>query len=137
MLVVNGYSGRPAEFSTLFVHSSVWYIVCCGFVFDFSFSRLKIACSEERANARELFSTIFARNSTADVIVVWAGVVGIATALQLRLAGMDVLLLDRDPPAAGTSSGNAGALAISQVIPLAEPGVLRQVPACCLIPWGR
>ncbi|WP_024303235.1 FAD-binding oxidoreductase [Pseudogulbenkiania sp. MAI-1] len=72
----------------------------------------------------------------ADVIVVGAGVVGIATALQLRLAGMDVLLLDRDPPAAGTSSGNAGALAISEVIPLAEPGVLRQVPRWLLDPLG-
>lgn len=77
-----------------------------------------------------------ASEGVADVIVVGAGVVGIATALQLRLAGMDVLLLDRDPPATGTSSGNAGALAISEVIPLAEPGVLRQVPRWLLNPLG-
>jgi D-amino-acid dehydrogenase len=43
-----------------------------------------------------------------DVIVIGAGVVGITTALQLRLAGLDVLLLDRDQPAVGASSGNAG-----------------------------
>ena len=74
--------------------------------------------------------------SRADVIVVGAGVVGIASALQLRLAGLDVLLLDRDPPASGTSSGNAGALAVSEVLPLAEPGVLRQVPRWLLNPLG-
>lgn len=72
----------------------------------------------------------------AEVIVVGAGVVGIATALQLRLAGMDVLLLDRDPPAAATSSGNAGAFAVSEVLPLAGPGILRQVPGWLLDPLG-
>ncbi|WP_207456298.1 FAD-dependent oxidoreductase [Azospirillum sp. SYSU D00513] len=71
-----------------------------------------------------------------DVIVVGAGVVGIATALQLRQAGLDVLLLDSGAPAAGTSSGNAGAFAVSEVLPLAEPGVLRKVPGWMLDPLG-
>ncbi|WP_448205868.1 NAD(P)/FAD-dependent oxidoreductase [Azospirillum sp. sgz302134] len=71
-----------------------------------------------------------------DAIVVGAGVVGIATALHLRLAGLDVLLLDPDPPAAGASSGNAGAFAVSEVLPLAEPGVLMKVPGWMLDPLG-
>lgn len=72
----------------------------------------------------------------ASVIVVGAGVVGIAAALQLRLAGFDVTLLDRGEPAMKTSYGNAGAFAISDVIPLAEPGVLRKVPGWMLDPLG-
>ncbi|MBV8680926.1 MAG: FAD-dependent oxidoreductase [Aquitalea sp.] len=71
-----------------------------------------------------------------NVIVVGAGVVGIAIALQLRLAGFGVTLLDRGEPAMETSYGNAGAFAISDVIPLAEPGVLRKVPGWMLDPLG-
>jgi D-amino-acid dehydrogenase len=71
-----------------------------------------------------------------DVIVIGAGVVGITTALQLRLAGLDVLLLDGNRPAAGASSGNAGALAVSEVLPLAEPGMLLKVPGWMLDPLG-
>ncbi|RQO77704.1 amino acid dehydrogenase [Aquitalea sp. FJL05] len=72
----------------------------------------------------------------SDVIVVGAGVVGIAIALQLQLAGFGVTLLDRGEPAMETSYGNAGAFAISDVIPLAEPGVLRKVPGWMLDPLG-
>ncbi|MBX9348480.1 FAD-dependent oxidoreductase [Chromobacterium vaccinii] len=72
----------------------------------------------------------------AAVIVVGAGIVGIAAALQLRLAGFEVTLLDRGEPAMETSYGNAGAFAVSDVIPLAEPGVLRKVPGWMLDPLG-
>ncbi|HJU49573.1 MAG TPA: FAD-dependent oxidoreductase [Pseudogulbenkiania sp.] len=70
------------------------------------------------------------------VIVVGAGIVGIASALQLRLAGCEVTLLDRGEPAMETSYGNAGAFAVSDVIPLAEPGVLAKVPGWMLDPLG-
>ncbi|MXR37482.1 NAD(P)/FAD-dependent oxidoreductase [Craterilacuibacter sinensis] len=70
------------------------------------------------------------------VIVVGAGVVGIASALQLRLAGCEVTLLDRGDAAMQTSYGNAGAFAVSDVIPLAEPGVLARVPGWMLDPLG-
>jgi D-amino-acid dehydrogenase len=70
------------------------------------------------------------------VVVVGAGIVGIASALQLRLAGCEVTLLDRGEPARETSYGNAGAFAVSDVIPLAEPGVLRKVPGWMLDPLG-
>lgn len=72
----------------------------------------------------------------SDVIVAGAGVVGIAIALQLQLSGFGVTLLDRGEPAMETSYGNAGAFAISDVIPLAEPGVLRKVPGWMLDPLG-
>lgn len=70
------------------------------------------------------------------VVVVGAGIVGIASALQLRLAGCEVTLLDRGEPARETSYGNAGAFAVSDVIPLAEPGTLRKVPGWMLDPLG-
>lgn len=70
------------------------------------------------------------------VLVAGAGVVGIATALQLRLAGCEVVLVDRGEPAMATSYGNAGAFAVSDVIPLAEPGVLARVPGWMLDPLG-
>lgn len=71
-----------------------------------------------------------------DVLVVGAGVVGIVAALQLRLAGMDVMLLDQNPPASGTSSGNAGAIAISEVLPLADAKTLRRIPGWLFDPMG-
>jgi D-amino-acid dehydrogenase len=70
------------------------------------------------------------------VVVVGAGIVGIASALQLQLAGCEVTLLDRGEPARETSYGNAGAFAVSDVIPLAEPGVLAKVPGWMLDPLG-
>ncbi|WP_415773948.1 NAD(P)/FAD-dependent oxidoreductase [Pseudomonas sp. LB3P38] len=76
------------------------------------------------------------RTSGCDALVVGAGVVGIATALQLQLAGLEVLLLDQNPPASGTSSGNAGAIAISEVLPLADAKTLRKIPGWLFDPMG-
>lgn len=71
-----------------------------------------------------------------DVVVIGAGIIGIAIALRLQMAGMQVRLLDRDPPARGASFGNAGALATSEVIPLAEPGIWKKLPGWMLDPLG-
>ena len=58
-----------------------------------------------------------------DVIVIGAGVVGSRRRLPLRRAGMTVLVLDREGPAAGASAGNAGAFAFTDILPLASPGI--------------
>ncbi|TDR73303.1 NAD(P)/FAD-dependent oxidoreductase [Paludibacterium purpuratum] len=76
------------------------------------------------------------QTSQPSVIVVGAGIVGIACALQLRLAGCPVTLIDRGEPARETSFGNAGAFAISDVMPLAGPGVLARVPGWLFDPLG-
>jgi glycine/D-amino acid oxidase-like deaminating enzyme len=47
-----------------------------------------------------------------------------------------VLVLDRDAPGSGASSGNAGAISAGSVAPLAMPGVLKQVPGMLLDPAG-
>lgn len=70
------------------------------------------------------------------VTVIGAGVVGLATALALQLAGRRVTVLDPEPPGEGTSYGNAGIFAIGSVIPLGTPGILRDVPRMLLDPLG-
>lgn len=78
----------------------------------------------------------------ADVAIVGGGVVGIATALCLQDAGMSVLLVDRDDPGAGCSSGNAGVIASSFVLPLSSfshilgaPKMLMDRMAPLSLPW--
>lgn len=66
------------------------------------------------------------------IVVIGAGVVGTATALTLRRQGHATVLLDPDPPGQGASSGNAGCLNPSSILPIAMPGVLRQVPGWLL-----
>ena len=66
--------------------------------------------------------------STPQVVVVSAGVVGTAVALELRRRGAQVTLVDRDAPGSGCSAGNSGALSPGSVAPLALPGVLTSVP---------
>jgi D-amino-acid dehydrogenase len=61
------------------------------------------------------------------VCVVGAGIVGVSAALMLQAEGHDVLLVDRDGPAAGASSGNAGAIVNASCAPTALPGVATNV----------
>ena len=60
----------------------------------------------------------------ADVVVVGAGAIGLATAYELSLRGVDVVVVERDALGAGTSSGNAGFVVPSHVLPVTEPGTL-------------
>lgn len=69
------------------------------------------------------------------VLVVGAGIVGLALAWRLRLGGAAVTVVDPAPPGEGGASfGNAGAISSSSVVPLAMPGLLRQVPRMLLDP---
>ncbi len=73
---------------------------------------------------------------SCDVLVIGAGIVGVAIALRLQREGRDVLLIDRECVAAQASRGNAGALAFSDILPLASPGILRKAPRWLLDPLG-
>ena len=59
------------------------------------------------------------------VVVVGAGMVGLATAWFLQERGVEVTVLDRTGVAAGSSWGNAGWLTPGLATPLPEPAVLR------------
>lgn len=68
--------------------------------------------------------------------VVGAGAVGVSTALWLLRDGHDVTLIDRVAPGTGCSFGNAGLIQTGACVPIATPGVLRQVPQMLLDPAG-
>ena len=58
------------------------------------------------------------------VLVLGSGVIGVASAYQLALAGHDVTVVDRQPAAAlETSYGNAGEVSPGYSAPWAGPGV--------------
>ncbi len=62
-----------------------------------------------------------------DVLVLGAGMVGIATGLQLLARGRSVALVDRRGPAEETSYGNAGLIQAEAVMPYAFPRDLRVI----------
>ncbi|MCP8940439.1 FAD-dependent oxidoreductase [Alsobacter sp. SYSU M60028] len=70
------------------------------------------------------------------IVVVGAGVVGLAVAHALVDEGHAVTVVDREGPAAGASRGNAGWLAHTDIDPIASPKMLRQVPKFLLDPLG-
>ena len=72
----------------------------------------------------------------SEVIIIGAGIVGIAAAAVLSEAGHSVLVLDRTGICEETSSGNAAALAFSEILPLASKGVMKKVPGWLLDPLG-
>jgi D-amino-acid dehydrogenase len=71
-----------------------------------------------------------------DVLVIGAGIVGMAIALRLQGEGRQVTVIDRTGVAAEASRGNAGAFAFTDIMPLASPGMLRQAPRWLLDPLG-
>lgn len=72
----------------------------------------------------------------ADVIIVGAGIVGICSAVFLAEAGKKVVVVDRTGVCEETSSGNAAALAFTDMLPMAQKGMARQVPKWLADPLG-
>lgn len=66
--------------------------------------------------------------ATADIAVIGAGVVGLATAHALLAEGREVTLIDPSDPGSGASYGNAGTIADYAVQPVGTPDVLRNLP---------
>lgn len=62
------------------------------------------------------------------VVVLGAGMVGIACAISLRQRGLEVTVIDPLGPGAATSHGNAGVLARSSLMPFNHPGLWPQLP---------
>ncbi|WP_307286272.1 NAD(P)/FAD-dependent oxidoreductase [Phyllobacterium ifriqiyense] len=71
-----------------------------------------------------------------DILIIGAGIVGVAAAAILAESGRKVLVVDRQGICEGTSSGNAGALAFSDILPMASKGVLAKVPGWLMDPLG-
>jgi len=77
-----------------------------------------------------------AEPNQADIVVVGAGIIGVACALQLARQGRQVQVIDAQAPGMGASYGNAGHLATEQVFPIADLSILKRLPAMLLDPMG-
>jgi D-amino-acid dehydrogenase len=71
-----------------------------------------------------------------DIAVIGAGIVGICVATYLAEAGHSVTVFDRTGICEETSSGNAAAFAFSDVLPLAQKGMARNLPKWLADPLG-
>ncbi|MTI44911.1 D-amino-acid dehydrogenase [Roseibium hamelinense] len=74
--------------------------------------------------------------AVGEVHIIGAGVVGLATAAACVERGFKVTIVDREGVAAGASQGNAGAIAWTDVAPLASPGVWKKAASWLLDPLG-
>lgn len=70
------------------------------------------------------------------VVVIGAGAVGAATAVNLVRLGLPVVMVDERGPGEGCSFGNAGALSPGSVAPIALPGMVAKVPQWLSDPLG-
>lgn len=75
-------------------------------------------------------------SNTGDIVVVGAGIIGVACALQLARQGQRVVVIDAQAPGNGASYGNAGHLATEQVFPIADVSILKRLPAMLMDPMG-
>ena len=75
-------------------------------------------------------------SNTGDIVVVGAGIIGVACALQLARQGQRVVVIDAQAPGNGASYGNAGHLATEQMFPIADVSILKRLPAMLMDPMG-
>ncbi|TXH34749.1 MAG: FAD-dependent oxidoreductase [Rhodospirillaceae bacterium] len=71
-----------------------------------------------------------------DVIIIGAGIIGVAIACYLQESGQSVALIDKKGIGLETSRGNAGAFAFSDIMPLASPGIILKAPKWLFDPLG-
>ncbi len=69
------------------------------------------------------------RQINVEIVVLGAGVVGLAIAEELVAEGHEVVLVDPNPPGSGASYGNAGTIADYAVLPVGTPDVLWNLPS--------
>ena len=72
----------------------------------------------------------------SDIAIIGGGIIGICVAAYLVEAGRKVVVIDRTGICEETSSGNAAALAFSNILPLAHKGMIANVPKWLADPLG-
>lgn len=68
------------------------------------------------------------------VIVIGGGVVGLSCALALQKDGHEVTVLEPGPLGEGASWASCGCIAVGEVVPLSQPGMLMKVPGWLIDP---
>jgi D-amino-acid dehydrogenase len=72
----------------------------------------------------------------ADVVIIGAGIIGLACAWSVLQDGARVTVIDPDFEGDRTSHGNAGVIAMADSTPISVPGVWRKVPKWLMDPLG-
>ena len=70
------------------------------------------------------------------IVIVGAGVIGVALAYALQKRGENVTLVDRDAPGKGASYGNMASIAVTEFMPASRPSVWKQMPGWMMDPEG-
>jgi len=65
-------------------------------------------------------------------VVIGGGIVGVCCALYLQKEGHQVWLIDPAAPGESTAKWSCGQMAVSEVIPLSKPGILKRIPGWLL-----
>lgn len=60
--------------------------------------------------------------------IIGAGIVGVMCACFLKREGYDVTLFDHQRPGSATSFGNSGIISPGAVVPIAMPGIIKNIP---------
>jgi D-amino-acid dehydrogenase len=74
--------------------------------------------------------------SEQHIVVVGAGIIGLACAYALIRDGVAVTIVDSDPDGDKASYGNAGGIAVTEVMPASAPGVVWRAIGWMLDPLG-
>ncbi len=69
-------------------------------------------------------------------LIIGGGIIGITAAINLAEAGFAVTVVDRTGICEETSSGHAAAFAVSDIMPMAHKGFLKNVPGWLMDPLG-
>ncbi len=68
----------------------------------------------------------------ARVVVIGGGIVGISCALGLQSQGHEVTVVEPGPVGEGASWASCGCIAVGEIVPLSQPGMLMKVPGWLL-----
>ena len=68
------------------------------------------------------------------VVIAGGGVVGISCALSLQAEGHSVTVLEPGPVGEGASWASCGCIAVGEIVPLSQPGMLMKVPGWLMDP---
>ncbi|MGY5808684.1 NAD(P)/FAD-dependent oxidoreductase [Rhizobium sp. LEGMi198b] len=74
--------------------------------------------------------------SERNLVVVGAGIIGVAIAYELQRRGKSVIIVDRDEPGRGASFGNMASIAVTEFMPASRPAIWKQMPKWLLDPEG-
>ncbi|PPC78866.1 amino acid dehydrogenase [Pokkaliibacter plantistimulans] len=77
-----------------------------------------------------------ASRSSNTAVVIGGGIVGVCCALYLQRDGYQVTLIDPARPGDSTAKWSCGQMAVSEVIPLSKPGILKKIPGWLLDQQG-